>query len=370
MYTQDDHTYMQRALTLATLAQEASPNPRVGCVLVKDGRVLAEGYTQRAGGMHAEIHALEQARLAGESAQGATAYVTLEPCAHFGRTPPCARSLIHARLGRVVVAVEDPNPLVAGKGLQMLRDAGIDVRCGLLAQEARATNIGFFSRMLRGRPWVRLKLAASLDGRIALPNGVSQWITGAAARQDAHQWRAHACAVLTGIGTVLADNPQLTARGVPAKRQPLKIILDSQLRLPPQAHVLDGQPPLLVHAQSGGAPSWLTARGVQVLALPGAGGQVDLPGLLVALAQQGINELHVEAGGRLSGAFMQAGLVDELLVYQAGVLLGPGQPMVQLPEQQSLDAAPRWRLHGFVRLDPDWRFILRRAAGGFEGLTG
>jgi diaminohydroxyphosphoribosylaminopyrimidine deaminase/5-amino-6-(5-phosphoribosylamino)uracil reductase len=234
VYTSADHEFMRRALELAERAMfHASPNPRVGCVVVRDGRIIGEGVTQAPGSNHAEIEALQDARRNGHDLHGATAYVSLEPCSHFGRTPPCATALIEARLARVIAAVEDPNPLVAGRGLAMLRDNGVDVRCGLLANEAAELNIGFFARMNRGRPWLRMKIAASLDGKTALANGVSQWITSEAARTDGHAWRARACAILTGIGTVQADNPQLSVRLVKTSRQPLKVLVDSRLEVDP-----------------------------------------------------------------------------------------------------------------------------------------
>jgi diaminohydroxyphosphoribosylaminopyrimidine deaminase/5-amino-6-(5-phosphoribosylamino)uracil reductase len=367
MFTADDFSQMQHALRLGERAQASSPNPRVGCVLVQDGRIIGEGYTQHAGGHHAEIQALEQARAAGLPTQGATAFVTLEPCAHFGRTPPCARALIQARVARVVVATEDPNPLVAGKGLQMLRDAGIDVRCGLLAREARQANIGFFSRILRRRPWVRLKMASSLDGRSALQNGVSQWITGPDARLDGHRWRARACAVLTGIGTILGDDPLLTARHVGAVRQPQRIVLDSQRRLPATARLLDGPPIWLFHAAQGPDPDWFRTSSIQSLALANDNGRVDLVRLLGVLAERGVNELHVEAGAQVSGAFLELGLVDEILLYQAGVFLGPGQDVALLPGRNNLDNLVRWQLAGFQPVGADWRFLLQRADQAFDG---
>jgi diaminohydroxyphosphoribosylaminopyrimidine deaminase / 5-amino-6-(5-phosphoribosylamino)uracil reductase len=249
MYSAADHQFMRRALELAEDAMfRASPNPRVGCVIVRDGRILGEGATQPAGANHAEIEALQDARRNGHDPQGATVYVSLEPCSHFGRTPPCATALIEARLARVIAAIEDPNPLVAGRGLAMLREHGIDVRCGLLAAEAAELNVGFFARMNRGRPWLRLKIAASLDGKTALASGVSQWITSEAARTDGHAWRARACAVLTGIGTVQADNPQLTVRLVDTPRQPLRVLVDSRLDVDPAARLFDGSPVLVACA--------------------------------------------------------------------------------------------------------------------------
>ncbi len=361
MYSESDPRFMEHALQLGTRALlHATPNPRVGCVIVRDGAILGEGHTQRPGGNHAEIEALVDARLRGHDVQGATVYVTLEPCSHFGRTPPCATALIEARVGRVVAAVEDPNPQVAGRGMAMLRDAGIDVRCGLLRQEAIEANIGFFSRMNRGRPWVRVKIAASLDGRTALPNGTSQWITSEAARTDVHAWRARACAVLTGSGTVRADNPLLTARGVDTQRQPLKVVADSTLAIDEGARLFDGNPVLLAVAQADpAAAARVQRRNAQVLALPDAQGRVDLAALLVELGRRGINELHVEAGPTLSGALVRAGLADELLLYLAPVLLGPGRALFDLPALESLAAARHLHVRECVSIGPDLRLLAR-----------
>jgi len=366
MYSESDPRFMQQALQLGTRALlQATPNPRVGCVVVRDGVVLGEGWTQRPGGNHAEIEALQDVRRRGHDAQGATVYVTLEPCSHFGRTPPCATALIEARVAQVVAAVEDPNPLVAGRGMQMLRQAGIDVRCGLLRQEAIEANIGFFSRMNRGRPWVRIKIAASLDGRTALPNGASQWITGEAARADGHAWRARACAILSGSGTVLADDPLLTARAPEATRQPLKVIVDSRLRINPAARLFDGNAVLLVTAQRDGAAQARFAHGnAEILccaATPDAGGapRVDLAALLQELGRRGINELHVEAGATLSGALVGAGLADELLLYLAPALLGPGRAMLDLPPLADLGEARRLQLHECVGVGSDVRILAR-----------
>ena len=316
-----DCEFMARALRLAELGLlTTTPNPRVGCVLVKDGVVVGEGWHRRAGEAHAEINALQSA---GAAVRGATAYVTLEPCSHFGRTPPCAHALIEAGIVRVVAAMEDPNPQVAGRGFALLQDAGVDVEVGVLGVEARELNIGFVSRMTRGRPWLRAKLAASLDGRTALANGESQWITGPAARRDGHRWRARACAILTGIGTVRDDDPQLTVRNVDVTRQPLKVVVDSNLDLSPQARLIDGSGVLVATASDDAQRmAALRERGVEILYLPNGTGRVDLSALMAALAQRGINEVHVEGGGRLTGALIEAGLVDELLLYLAPCLLG------------------------------------------------
>jgi diaminohydroxyphosphoribosylaminopyrimidine deaminase/5-amino-6-(5-phosphoribosylamino)uracil reductase len=363
MYSESDPRFMQLALDLGKRALlNATPNPRVGCVIVRDDRVLGEGATQRPGANHAEIEALQDARRRGNDVQGATVYVTLEPCSHFGRTPPCATALIEARVGRVVAAVEDPNPQVAGRGMEMLRSAGIDVRCGLLRQEAVEANIGFFSRMNRGRPWVRIKIAASLDGRTALPGGQSQWITGEAARADGHAWRARSCAILTGGATVRADNPLLTVRDVDTPRQPLKVVLDSALDIDDDARIFDGNPVLLVGVATDAATAQRYARkNAQVAAIAGPDGRVDLAELMRELGRRGINELHVEAGATLSGALVQAGLADELLVYLAPVLLGPGRPMLDLPALTDLADARRLHIHELTRIGPDLRLIARFA---------
>lgn len=315
-----DSRWMARALQLAAQGlNTTTPNPRVGCVLVKGDEIVGEGWHVRAGEPHAEVHAL---RAAGNKARGATAYVTLEPCSHHGRTPPCADALIAAGVARVVCAMQDPNPQVAGQGIARLRAAGIAVESGLMEASARELNPGFVSRMMRGTPWVRSKIAASLDGRTALANGTSQWITGAAARQDVQHWRARSCAVLTGIGTVLADDPQLNVR-IDTERQPLRVVLDSMLRMPPAARMLQGGKVLICTAsQDADKRAALEQQGAEVLLLADAAGQVDLLSVLRELARRGINEVLVEAGRVLNGALLQAGLVDELLLYLAPQLLG------------------------------------------------
>ncbi len=331
-----DSQWMARALQLAERGlYTTSPNPRVGCVLVRDGQAVGEGWHERAGEAHAEVHAL---RAAGKSAHGATAYVTLEPCSHYGRTPPCADALIAAGISRVVVAVQDPNPLVSGLGIARLHASGILVECGLMESAARELNIGFFSRMTRGLPWVRSKIAASLDGRTALANGTSQWITGEAARRDVQHWRARSCAVLTGIGTVLADDPQLNVR-VPNERQPLRVVLDSELRISPHAKILQGGGVLIYTASSDESKrSALQTLGAEVVLLPGSVAQVDVSAVLRDLAQRGINEVLVEAGRTLNGALLKAGWVDELVLYLAPQLLGDvARGMASLGELTQLE---------------------------------
>src|SRR6185312_3625386 len=326
-----DHAHMARALRLAEAGlYTTQPNPRVGCVIAHGEDVVGEGFHARAGEPHAEVFAM---RAAGERARGATAYVTLEPCAHFGRTPPCADALVAAGVARVVAACEDPNPKVAGGGFAKLRDAGIAVEIGLMREAARELNRGFFARIERGRPWVRVKLAMSLDGRTALANGASQWITGAAARADVQRWRARSSAILTGSGTVRADDPRLTVRlangdaFVPA----LRVVLDTGLATPAGAHVLDGTAPTLVlHAPDARRAAHFGK--VECAAIPLRDSRLDLPAAMTLLAERGINELQVEAGATVCGALFAQGLVDELLLYVATILLGDtARPLLALP---------------------------------------
>ncbi|MDR2689951.1 MAG: bifunctional diaminohydroxyphosphoribosylaminopyrimidine deaminase/5-amino-6-(5-phosphoribosylamino)uracil reductase RibD [Azoarcus sp.] len=362
-----DHDAMARALALAEQGlNTTTPNPRVGCVLMRDGVIVGEGWHRRAGEPHAEVLALSQA---GEAARGATAYITLEPCSHFGRTPPCADALIDAGIDRVVVALEDPNPLVAGRGLARLRAHGIDTVLGLLADEARELNIGFIARMNRGRPWVRLKTAATLDGKTALENGMSQWLTSSAARADGHRWRARACAILTGIGTVEADDPQLTVRDTACERQPLRIVVDSRLELErlSGARILQGAPILIITANDAtDSIDRFVRLGHRVLALPDGHGKVDLVALMTELARLELNEIHVEAGARLNGALLQADLVDELLLYYAPMVVGHharGMFDLSAPMQPALthlDAAIRYELRDVDRVGDDLRIIARR----------
>jgi diaminohydroxyphosphoribosylaminopyrimidine deaminase / 5-amino-6-(5-phosphoribosylamino)uracil reductase len=362
-----DLVWMRRALAKANDAIfRSDPNPRVGCVLVKEGRVIGEGATQSPGNAHAEIEALRAARADGQDVRGATAYVTLEPCSHFGRTPPCADALIDAGLARVVAAMEDPNPLVGGEGLRRLRDAGIAVDCGLLGDEARELNIGFVSRMTRRRPWVRMKLAASLDGRTALANGRSQWITGATARADGHRWRARASALLTGIGTVKLDDPRLDVRDVETPRQPWRVLVDSRFDVSVDARIVnnvrEGKGLLVVGAVDDPPKrAALVDAGCETIVLPNADGKVDLPALLVELARREVNELHVEAGGKLNGSLLREGCVDELLIYLAPSLLGPGMPMIELPPIDDLSARRLLTYHDVERVGEDLRIVARLA---------
>ncbi len=365
MFTAADHDFMKRALELAARGLwTTSPNPRVGCVIVKDGEIVGEGWHRRSGEPHAEIIALAQA--AGRE-RGGTAYVTLEPCSHFGRTPPCVDALVDARVARVVAAMEDPNPRVNGAGLEKLRAAGVDVRCGLLEREARALNPGFVSRMTRGVPWVRMKSAASLDGRTSLHDGSSQWITSEEARADGHAWRARACAILTGYGTVRDDDPEMNVRLVETTRQPLKVLVDSRLEVDLDARILKGGSVLIACAvDNPDKRAELRDRGIEVLSVPNEHGKVDLPGLLRELAARSINELHVEAGFKLNGSLLREGCVDELLVYLAPSLLGDAVGMFDLPELASLDERRRYAFIDVARVGPDVRLRLAAADGSDE----
>ncbi|MDR0233750.1 MAG: bifunctional diaminohydroxyphosphoribosylaminopyrimidine deaminase/5-amino-6-(5-phosphoribosylamino)uracil reductase RibD [Zoogloeaceae bacterium] len=355
-----DRSCMAHAMRLAEKGlSTTTPNPRVGCVLVKNDKIIGQGWHERAGEAHAEIHALAEA---GDAARGATAYVTLEPCSHFGRTPPCADALVAAGLTRVVVAMEDPNPKVAGRGIERLRAAGITVDCGLLADEARELNIGFVSRMTRNRPWLRVKVAATLDGKTALENGVSQWITGPAARADGHRWRARACAILTGIGTVKADDPQLTVRDSPCERQPLRILLDPRLEVSPAARILQGAPALIVTADTHNDANirQFTESGHRVLLLPSTDDRINLHALMPELAKLELNEIHVEAGNTLNGALLAAGLVDELLLYLAPVVVGnAARGIFDLPALAALDGATRFGIRECVKVGDDVRIVAR-----------
>jgi diaminohydroxyphosphoribosylaminopyrimidine deaminase / 5-amino-6-(5-phosphoribosylamino)uracil reductase len=343
---------MRRALALAAKGLwSATPNPRVGCVLALGERVVGEGWHEAAGLPHAEANALAAA---GAAARGATAYVTLEPCNHHGRTPPCAAALAKAGVARVVAAVRDPNP-DARHGGETLAAAGVRFEHGLLEDEARELNIGFFSRVTRGRPWVRMKIAATLDGRTALADGRSQWITGPAARADGHAWRARACAILTGIGTVKADDPQLTVREVRTPRQPLRVVVDSRLEIGPGARVLRGGHALVYCAKPGVAPG-----GVATIVLANPQGKVDLPAMLEDLARRGVNELHVEGGFRLNGSLLREGCVDELLVYLNPSLLGDrAQGMFDLPPFDALEARPKLTWRSVERVGDDVRLLAR-----------
>jgi len=343
-----DQAMMRRALELAARGlYTTTPNPRVGCVVASGEKVIAEGWHERVGGPHAEAVALEKS-------SGDTLYVTLEPCNHQGRTPPCADLILKKKVGRVVAAMLDPNPKAAHGG-KKLAAAGVRFEHGLLEAEARELNIGFVSRMTRQRPWVRLKVAATLDGRTALANGKSQWITGPEARKDGHRWRARACAILTGAGTVRADDPQLTVRDVDTPRQPLRVIADSQLETPPGARVLQGEKALIFCAVKE-----KHLKNAEIVSIPNAQGKVDLPKMLEELARRGVNELHVEAGFKLNGSLLREGCVDELLLYLNPSLLGDSaQGMVNLPEVLSLQERIQLKIQSLDRVGEDIRIVAR-----------
>lgn len=374
MFSVEDHQYMARALQLAARGiYTTSPNPNVGCVLVAQGQIVGEGYHHRAGGPHAEVHAL---RMAGEKARGATAYVTLEPCSHFGRTPPCANALIDAGVRRVVAAMVDPNPQVAGRGLRRLAEAGIETASGLMQTEAETLNRGFLQRMRTGRPYVRVKLAASLDGKTALSNGESQWITSAAARADVQRWRAASSAILTGASTVVRDNPSLNVRwaDLPASvqmdypeaelRQPVRVVIDSQYRISREARLFQLPGSVWLARTDKALPEsdpLVHAPGVELLFTSADPlGKVQLPALLQQIASRNINDLWVEAGATLAGAMMQAGLVDELIVYLAPKLMGhDAQSLLRLPEFHHMADVLHWQWHDVRQVGDDLRLILR-----------
>ncbi len=363
-----DVKHLEAALALAAHSVGLSdPNPRVGCVIAGGGWT-AEGFTQAAGDAHAEVMALRAARAAGHDPRGATVYVTLEPCAHHGRTPPCCDALVEAGVARVVVAVGDPNPLVGGQGLARLRAAGVavDVVGGEVGAASRELNIGFFSRMIRRRPWVRMKIAASLDGRTALPDGTSQWITGEAARADGHAWRKRAGAVLTGVGTVLEDDPRLDVRLVPTARQPLRVVVDSRLQTPPSARLLDAPGDVLIYAAVDEPlrAEPLRRRGATIVLRPGANHKVDLGAVLDDLAAREVNELHVEAGHKLNASLLRERLVDELVVYLAPKLIGAGREIAALgPLHRLADALPL-EYRSVERIGDDLRIVARPPGRG------
>jgi diaminohydroxyphosphoribosylaminopyrimidine deaminase / 5-amino-6-(5-phosphoribosylamino)uracil reductase len=367
-FTDRDRSAMTRALELAARGLNTTdPNPRVGCVIVHGDRTVGEGWHERAGEPHAEIMAL---RAAGQQSADATAYVTLEPCSHFGRTPPCADALIQARVARVVFALEDPNPRVRGQGAERLRQAGVDVRGGLMQREASELNTGFIKRMSEGRPWVRVKLAMSLDGRTALASGASRWITGEAAREDVQLWRARSSALLTGVATVLADDPRLDVRlRTGSSRQPLRVVLDSRLRTPTGARLFASVGAVWIFTASADSArrAALEARGAHIEQIDVAqddAGRLDLRRVLARLAQTEVNELHVEAGATLAGQLIREGLADELLVYVAPVLLGPqARPLLELPLLTDLEGAPRFEVIETQSIGTDLRLRLRPAGG-------
>jgi diaminohydroxyphosphoribosylaminopyrimidine deaminase/5-amino-6-(5-phosphoribosylamino)uracil reductase len=369
MYSAVNYQFMSEALAEAQKALYLSnPNPRVGCVIVKDGRVIGRGFTQKVGSAHAEVQALANAKALGNDPTGSDMYITLEPCNHTGRTPPCVDALLVAKPSAVFVAMADPNPLVAGKGLERLKAAGITVHCGLMESEARALNPGFISRMTRGLPWVRMKIAASLDGKTALPDGRSQWITGPLARADGHHWRAQACAIVTGVGTIKEDDPRLNVRDVPTERQPWRIIIDSKLETPITAKILDkiDQSGVIIVCASLDTQDMqqkakvFTDRGIEVIAMANSFGKVDLPKLFSYLAKEReMNEIHVEAGFKLNGSLLRENCVDELLLYYAPFFMGDGIGMANLSPLNALNHQEQWKVidHSLFASDLRIRFI-------------
>jgi len=359
MFTTADHGFMEQALELAGRGlNTTTPNPRVGSVVVRDGTVVGTGWHEKAGTPHAEVQAL---KAAGARSRGATLYVNLEPCSHHGSTPPCVNAIVEAGVKRVVAAIQDPNPKVAGAGFAKLRAAGIAVEHGLMEDEARELNIGFLARMTRGRPWVRMKIAASLDGRTALANGKSRWITGETARQDGHRWRARACALLTGFGTVRDDDPQFNVRGVDTPRQPLKIVVDSKFETSPSARLLQEGKTLIVGAvNEENKIAALKATGAEAIIIPNDHGKVELFRLMEELGRRELNEIHVEAGTKLNGSLLQAGVVDELLVYLAPSVIGDsGRGMFHLPEITELSRASTLKIREVERVGADLRILAR-----------
>ena len=371
MYSAADQEWMSKALEQAQHSLYLSnPNPRVGCVIVREGKMIAQGHTQQVGGPHAEIQALTDLRTKGLSADGATVYVTLEPCSHTGRTPPCVDALIAAKPAKVYIAMQDPNPLVAGRGIERLKAAGIEVYCGLLEQEAEVLNRGFISRMTRGLPWVRLKIAASPDGKTALGNGQSQWITGPTARKDGHHWRAQACAIVTGVGTIKEDDPLLNVREVATQRQPWKVIVDSKLETPASAKILKNLGGAQVIIMCGKLDSKeqqqkaaiFREQGIEVTEMPNTQGKVDLPKMFAYLAQEReINEIHVEAGFKLNGSMLREHCVDELLLYYAPFFIGDGIGMANIAPLSHLDQRQDWQIIDQDVLGKDMRLRLIRA---------
>lgn len=356
MFTALDYAHMSHALQLAEKGLfTTTPNPRVGCVIVNNGKVVGTGWHERAGEPHAEINAL---RAAGNLAKGAVVYVTLEPCSHHGRTPPCVDALIQAEVSKIIIAMEDPNPHVYGQGKERLRMAGIVVQTGLLADEAAQLNIGFITRMRDGKPWVRTKIAASLDGRTALKNGMSQWITSEPARRDGHRWRARSCAILTGIGSVKQDNPQLTVRYIETSRQPVRVVIDSNLEISPQTRLLQDAGITWIFAAQHNREKelHLENKGAHIFILPDQFGRVDLKAMIAKLAELGVNELLVEAGPVLNGALVAAGLIDEIIFYFAPNLLGnSAQVMMKLPEIMDLTEKYNLRITDMRRIGVDIR---------------
>lgn len=361
MFSSVDYAFMSYALRLAEKGlYSTTPNPRVGCVLTLHDRIIGSGWHEKAGQPHAEINALASAS---EAARGATAYITLEPCSHYGRTPPCVNALIDAGITKAIIAMEDPNPMVSGRGCALLEQAGVTVQTGLLQAQAQALNTGFMTRMMHKKPWIRLKTAASLDGKTALNNGISQWITGEAARHDGHRWRARSCAIITGIGTVKSDNPQLSVRHVETARQPKKIIVDSHLTIPLDAKLLQGGGEVLIfaaHDEDVEKKEMLDRMGVQVIVIPNGNGAVDLRKMMTVLADMEINEVLIEAGCELNGALIEAELVDEMIFYLAPHLLGDdARGMIKLPELTCLEQKKELKIQDVRMIGQDIRIIAK-----------
>ncbi len=360
----EDERWMRYALEVAAKGRRLSPpNPSVGAVIVRHGVVLGEGFTQETGGPHAEVMALRDAEARGNDVTGATIYVTLEPCSHWGRTPPCALAIVEHKLGRLVAALRDPNPLVAGQGLEIVRRAGIEVTSGVLEKEAWLSNAGFLNRITKGRPWVRMKCAATLDGRTALPDGRSVWITGEEARRDGQYWRAVSGAIVTGIGTVLSDNPRMNVRLPDQVRQPLRVIVDPRMETPSEARILEGEGAIVVVAADHGERRQAlenTGAEIWVLPDPSCARHVDLGKMLERLAERQVNEVHLEAGAGLNGSFLRQDLVDEIVLYQAPCFFGEGLPIAKLANPVTPGAAQRWAVGDIKRIGDDLRLILRR----------
>lgn len=363
LFSDADFAYMRRALALAEkVLYLTDPNPRVGCVIVKNGQIIGEGSTQKVGGPHAEVMAIQNAKNRGyeDELVGSTFYVTLEPCSHFGRTPPCADALVKHRVARVVVASLDPNPLVGGKGIARLKEAGIQVEYPLLAEEALAINTGFISRMAMQKPWTWSKLACSLDGKLALNNGVSQWITGEQARADGQHWRARSSVILTGIGTILKDNPLLNVRAVETERQPIRAVIDGKFQIPEDAKIFNGNPVwIFTYTDNPNKQERLQAKNVTVIKLSQNSHKIDLNAVWQTLTERGINEVHVEAGSGLNGALLDAGLIDELLVYMAPKVLGSGQSMFASRDLFDLSDIARFEWVEQTRVGDDLKLRLR-----------
>lgn len=360
--SEKDTFFMQQALELAkSVLFLTDPNPRVGCVIVKDDRIIGRGATQRAGGPHAEVMAIQEALAQQHSLEGSTFYVTLEPCSHYGRTPPCVDALLRHRPARVVVATQDPNPLVGGQGIAKLQQAGIKVEYPFMAEQAMALNPGFMSRMGYGRVWTWTKLACTLDGKLALKNGESQWITDSPARENGQEWRARSSVVLTGIGTILRDNPLLNVRAFPTERQPVRAVIDGRLQMPVEARLFNGEPVLIfTYTENPDKEYALSQQGATIITLPKKGHHLDLHEVWQVLAERGFNEVHVEAGPRLNGALLEVGLIDELLVYMAPKVMGPGQDMFASAALSCLDDMTHFEWVEQTMIGADLRLRLRR----------